>query len=434
MHQAFHADTMTICPMPLLASGSSTQSDGAPLRIAVVGTFSPRQCGIATFTGDLVAQLGIYHPEITTEVYAVDGSASKLVYRLPRRVIRTDSPASWSNAAREINAAAFDAVWLQHEFGIFGAEDGEAVCAFAEGLTKPLVTTFHTVLAAPSARQMRIMRRLLAISARVMVMSRYGKDLLVSKYGGRPQQIDVIEHGAPDRPMDNADSTKRALGLDHCNVLMTFGLIGPGKGLERMIEAFPAILARYPRTVYRIVGITHPNLVAEQGEAYREELHMLANRLGVAANVEWVNQFLNTADLLDQLAACDIYVTPYLNMQQATSGTLSYAVALGRAVVSTPYVHARELLADGVGVLVEPGSSDSLSHALNALLGAPEKLKAMQLRTYRRGRRTIWREFAHAAASFIDRALYLKQGSAMAERNPAPSRATSIPSDEKVPV
>src|SRR5690606_20888551 len=189
------------------------------------------------------------------------------------------------------------------------------------------------------------------------------------------------------------------------NVLMTFGLLGPGKGLERVIEALPAIVARHPETVYRVVGATHPNLVAHEGEAYRERLMALADRLGVAGHVLWENRFLDTGELLDQLEACDIYLTPYFNLQQSTSGTLSYAVALGKAVVSTPYVHARELLSDGAGKLIEPDCATSVAQAVNALLDDRDELLALQRRAYARGRQTIWPRFADGAAALIESAI-----------------------------
>lgn len=251
-----------------------------PLRIVLVGTFAPRQCGIATFCGDIVAQLRVHHPEISTDVYAVDRTTSDLVYQGVKRVIRIDSSKSWAASARAINHSDTDAVWLQHEFGIFGSDDGEAVCAFVEALEKPVVTTLHTVLGARSSRQRRIMQRLVAASARMMVMSRHGKDALVEKYGAAPTGIEVIEHGAPDRPFGRGSAAKAALRLSGRNVLMTFGLIGPGKGLERMIEAMPDILIRHPDTIYRIVGATHPNLLKEQGETYRDGLKDLAVQLG----------------------------------------------------------------------------------------------------------------------------------------------------------
>lgn len=375
------------------------------IRIALVGTFAPRKCGIATFTSDVTEQLTNFHPEISVDVYALDHAGSDVVYDRPRQIICTDDPESYSSAALDMNAAAFDAVWIQHEFGIFGGNDGEAICGFVDQIAAPLILTFHTVLSSPSPRQFRIMRHLISRASGIMVMSREGRDLLIRTYGAPPAVIDIIHHGAPDRPFGRKDLLKHRLGLSGCNVLMTFGLLGPGKGLERVIEALPAIVARHPRTVYRIVGATHPNLLAEQGEAYREQLHRLASRLGVEGHIAWQNRFLDTEELLDQLEACDIYITPYVNLQQSTSGTLSYAVALGKAVVSTPYIHARELLADGVGVLVDRDSHEAIGAAITDLLDDSDKLAAIQCAAYERGRSTIWKEFARASAALVCKAI-----------------------------
>lgn len=373
--------------------------------IAMVGTYAPRKCGIATFTSDLVHQLAVHHPRVTTMVYALDHAGSSHNYAEQAGLIDSYNPESYARAARAINESAADAVWLQHEFGIFGGPDGEMVCDFVDRLAAPLIVTFHTVLSEPSANQKRIVEHLLARASRIMVMSQHGRDLLVSRYQAPTELISVIPHGAPDRPFGRESEFKTKFGLGQRHVIMTFGLLGPGKGLERVIEALPAIIMRHPNTVYRIVGATHPTLLGRDGESYREGLITLAERLGVATHVEWDNRFLATDELLDQLEACDVYVTPYSNLQQATSGTLSYAVALGKAVVSTPYVHARELLADGIGVLVEPNSSAAISAAVIRLLDDPKQLQAAKRRAYAAGRRTIWPRFADATAALVQQAV-----------------------------
>ena len=385
--------------------GGSDERISQSCKIAMVGTFTPRKCGIATFTSDLVHQLAIHHPRVSTMVYALDQAESSHDYSQLAGLIDSTNPESYARAARAINASAADAVWLQHEFGIFGGPDGEMVCDLADRLAAPLIVTFHTVLSEPSANQRRIVEHLLARASRIMVMSQHGQDLLVSRYHAPPELISVIPHGAPDRPFGREAEFKTKFDLGQRHVIMTFGLLGPGKGLERVIEALPAIIMRHPNTVYRIVGATHPVLLGRVGESYREGLIALAERLGVATHVEWDNRFLATDELLDQLEACDVYVTPYSNLQQATSGTLSYAVALGKAVVSTPYVHARELLADGVGVLVEPNSSAAISAAVIRLLDDPEQLQAAKRRAYAAGRRTIWPRFADATAALVAQAI-----------------------------
>ena len=373
----------------------------APLRIALIGTFAPRKCGIATFTTDVFDQLAIFHPEIEVQVFALHDSGSAAMDARVAGTITTDDRSSYRSIAREINARNVDAVWLQHEYGIFGGDDGLFIEDLVDRLAAPLILTPHTVLAEPSERQRSILERLVARSSRIMVMSSHSRDLLARTYGAPHEILQIIPHGAPDRPFGRGDEFKQRLGLAGRKVLTTFGLLGPGKGLETAIEALPAIVERHPETLYRIVGATHPNLVAEQGEAYREGLVALAARLGVSEHIEWDNRFIETDELLDQLEACDIYLTPYPGLQQSTSGTLSYAVALGKAVVSTPYLHARELLADGVGVLVEVQSSSDIAAKVNALLDDPEKLLAVQTRAYAKGRETIWPRFADGSASLV---------------------------------
>ena len=375
------------------------------LRLAMIGTYVPRKCGIATFTCDVTEQLRQFESDIETTVYALDAADRAGLYGGGVVPVDQASREAYLGAARAINESGAAAVWLQHEFGIFGGHDGELVLELVDALAAPLVVTFHTVLSAPSGNQRRIVEHLLTRASRVMVMSAHGRELLIERYDASPELIEVIPHGAPDRPFGREAEFKAKLGIAERNVLMTFGLLGPGKGLEQVIAALPAVVARYPDTIYRIVGATHPNLVASHGESYREGLMALAEKLGVADHIAWDNRFLDTPELLDQLEACDIYVTPYGNLQQATSGTLSYAVALGKAVVSTPYVHARELLANGVGVLVEPSSSEAIAAAVIALLSDRSRLDATKARAYSAGRKTIWPEFAAATAGLLRRAV-----------------------------
>ena len=390
----------------------------AARRVALVGNFVPRKCGIATFTSDVFEKLREYHPEIAADVYALDDPRQPMIYENVAATIACNDPDAYAEAARRINASGVDAVWLQHEYGIFGGPDGEMVLDFVDRIAAPLILTPHTVLSEPSVRQRDILERLVERASRIMVMSRHARDLLVERYGAPPEILQIIPHGAPDRPFGRQEAFKARLGLAGRPVMMTFGLLGHGKGLECAIEALPAIVARHPDLVYRIVGATHPNLVAEEGEAYRERLKALADELGVADHVQWENRFLDTDELLDQLEACDIYVTPYPGMQQSTSGTLSYAVALGKAVVSTPYLHARELLAGGAGELVEPRSSEAIAAAVNRLLDDPARLNALQRRAYAKGRETIWPRFADGAAALVEGAI---------AHAPRPAPLTSAP-------
>lgn len=388
-------------PASVLRFSRDGGQGAATRRVALVGGFRPRKCGIATFTTDIFEQLGIYHPEVAIDLHVVDSPSDPMDYPEARSILRADVAEDYRVTARRINEDGVDAVWLQHEYGIFGGDCGEMVLDLVDRVAAPLIVTLHTVLAHPSDKQRSILEHLLRRASGVMVMSRQSRDLLCAGYGVEPSRVSVIPHGAPDRPFGRADLFKARAGLTGRNVMMTFGLLGPGKGIETVIEALPAIVARHPSTIYRIVGATHPNLVASEGEAYRESLIARAEELGVATNIEWDNRFLDTEELLDQLEACDIYLTPYPNLQQSTSGTLSYAVALGKAVVSTPYVHATELLDNGLGVLIPARSSEAVAEAVNGLLDDPRELRRVQERAYAGGRETVWPRFAERTAQLV---------------------------------
>lgn len=397
---------------------SPSVAPARPLRVALVGNFAPRKCGIATFTTDLFNQLGVFHPEVSLDVYALQDAIDPVDHVQSYAEIDRHRREDYRRAARQMNEDGVDAIWLQHEFGIFGGECGEFVLDLVERAAAPLVVTMHTVLSRPSARQENIVCRLIDRASRLMVMCKAGRELLINRYHADPARVTIIEHGAPDRPLRVSEDAAAAR-----RTLMTFGLLGPGKGLETAIAALPEIVARHPETIYRIVGASHPNELRANGERYREELQALAERLGVANRIEWINRFLDTDELIAMLEECDVYLTPYPGLQQSTSGTLSYAVALGRAVVSTPYIHARELLGDVGGVLVEPNHAVAIADAVNRLFDVPADLQALQLRTYRRGRRTIWRYFADNSRAFLDAAVGDEYNGAAAIERAAPGLA-----------
>ncbi|HQS95148.1 MAG: glycosyl transferase family 1 [Novosphingobium sp. 17-62-19] len=388
-------------PGDVLSFRSHTRAKGVR-RIALIGGFQPRKCGIATFTTDIYVHLGASRCSLEIDMHVIDDGRSGLVYEGVRSVISADRVEDYRAAARTINDDAVDAIWLQHEYGIFGGEAGAMVLELVDRVAAPLIVTLHTVLAEPSLQQRNVLDHLLRRASRVMVMSQHSAWLLQEVHQVDPNRIAVIPHGAPDRPFGRGEEFKARAGLAGRKVMMTFGLLGPGKGLETVIEALPAIVERHPDALYRIVGATHPNLLASEGERYRESLAGLAEKLGVAAHLEWDNRFLDNDELLGQLEACDVYLTPYQNLQQSTSGTLSYAVALGKAVVSTPYVHARELLGDGIGILVEPHSADQIAHAVTGLFDDPAGLHAMQWRAWEKGRETIWPRFAAATQALVE--------------------------------
>jgi glycosyltransferase involved in cell wall biosynthesis len=410
------------------ASAAMARSDA---RAALVGCFRPRKCGIATFTADTYDHLSRERPDLKLDIYAMRSKTDVGSDPAVRGIIDEQDVTTYCSAAEAINASGAGAVWLQHEFGIFGGPAGDMILELVDRIAAPLIVTLHTVLAEPNDAQRRVMGRLVARASRLIVMSQFGRDTLVDVYGADPKAVAVIEHGTPDRPFIASSPQREALGIGERPVLSTFGLLGPGKGLETAIRALPAIAAQYPDVLYRIVGATHPNLVAAEGEAYRESLEALAESLGVADNLAWDNRFLETDDLLEAIELCDIYLAPYPNLAQITSGTLAYAVALGRAVISTPFVHARELLADDVGILVPQGDSEAIAEAALLLLAVPEERRALQRRAYARGRRTAWGVIAREFGALLDHVMTPPPGRASARRA-APSQAAILDMSDDV--
>lgn len=364
-------------------------------RVAFIGNSLPRRCGIATFTTDLQRALAGRTPDIETSIIAITDAG--LHYDYPPEVgfeVRQEEFADHAAAADFINAGGFDVVSLQHEFGIFGGEAGGYIVTLLERLTVPVVTTLHTVLAEPSAAQRHVVERILALSARVIVMADKGRELLIGSYGATEEQIEVIPHGIPDVAFVEPEAAKARLGFAGKTVILTFGLLSPNKGIEVMIDAMPAVLAARPDAVYVVLGATHPTLVREQGETYRESLVARAAKLGIAEHVVFLNQFVDRPSLLDHISMCDVYVTPYLNEAQMTSGTLAYSFGLGRAVVSTPYWHARELLANGRGCLVPFGDAGAIGAEISALLNDEPRRQAMRRRAYATSRSMTWERVA----------------------------------------
>jgi len=380
-------------------------SSPMPPRVALVGGFTPRRCGIATFTADMHASLTSASPGLAVDVYAMAPAQDDTRFdeAVSATIIDSD-PESYRAAARSINASGADIVWLQHEFGLFGGPAGDMVLELLERIAAPLVITLHTVLPDPDPAQAHVMQRLMGLASKLVVMSERSRFILRSVYRADEDQIVVIPHGVPDRPFGRSTQFKQKFGFTGRKILMTFGLLSPGKGIETVVRALPAIVANDPDVVYCIVGATHPNLVAREGEAYRDGLKELASSLNVEQHIHWIDRFVETEELLDLIEAADIYITPYPGAAQSTSGTLSYAVALGKAVVSTPYVHALELLGDDHGVLVPFADSEAIAQEVSALLENPERMGALQWRAYGRGRAMIWPAFAERCFQAIDAA------------------------------
>jgi glycosyltransferase involved in cell wall biosynthesis len=369
-------------------------------RIAFIGNSPPRQCGIATFTSHLQHAVAESEHNVDTTIVAMNDHEAHYLY--PAEVfiqVNDQNVQDYVRAARILNAGDYDVVCLQHEFGIFGGDSGSHILELLMRLTMPVVTTFHTVLEKPSLSQRTIMEKIIAVSASVVVMAEKGRELLRTVYGTPLDKIRVIPHGIPDFDFVEPDQAKRKTRLEGNSVILTFGLLGPNKGIEGVIDAMPAIVQRKANAVYVVLGATHPNLVRTQGETYRESLVERAAQLGVQDNVIFLNQFVDEAVLLDYISACDVYVTPYLNQAQMTSGTLSYSFGLGKAVVSTPYWHAQELLADEHGVFVPFGDSGALAQALGDLLTNDALRLALRERAYAKSRGMVW---SQAARKYLD--------------------------------
>ena len=364
-------------------------------KIAFVGDHLPRKCGIATFTSDLLAAVASAHPQ--SQCICVSVNDTKGGYEYPEVVrfeIEEQDLTSYVRAADFLNISNVDIVCLQHEFGIYGGPVGGHILAFLRELRMPVVTTLHTVLKEPRSDQRRVMRELISLSTRLVVMVERGRQMLMDIYGAPPEKIDVIAHGIPDVGFVDPTYFKDQFGVEGKVVLLTFGLLSPNKGIENVLNALPGILAEFPDVVYIVLGATHPNELRDNGETYRLSLEILARKLRIEKNVIFYNQFVDLENLTEFIGAADLYITPYLNEAQITSGTLAYAFGSGKAVVSTPYWHAADLLAEDRGVLVPFGDSQAMAQEVTALLLDDTRRHTMRKNAYRMGREMIWNNVA----------------------------------------
>jgi glycosyltransferase involved in cell wall biosynthesis len=381
----------------------SVNPTGAIRTLAMLGNHVPRQCGIATFTTDLSEAIAGEYPELDCFVLAMNDVGKRHAY--PSRVrfeIAESDLSSYQRAADFLNVNAVDAVSVQHEYGIFGGKAGSHVLALLRELRMPIVTTLHTILAEPNALQRGVMDELTKLSDRLVVMSENGAALLREVHRVPENKIDLIPHGIPNLPATRHSKDK--LGVYGKSVLLTFGLLSPDKGIENVIDALPAILERYPDTIYIVLGATHPHVKERHGETYRLMLESRAKRLGVESSIIFHNRFVSHAELVEFLSATDIYITPYLKAEQITSGTLAYAVGSGKAVISTPYRYARELLADGRGVLVPWKDSTAIAEQVKDLLGDDAKRLALEARAAAYGRGMAWPVVARGYMKSLERA------------------------------
>lgn len=360
--------------------------------VGFVGSYLPRACGIATFTYDLAeAFRQIVGPGTPVIVAAVNDRADG--YNYPPRVkhtFRDNNRADFSNAADFLNSSAIDVVSLQHEFGLFGGESGMNVLTLLDRLRKPVVVTCHTVFAEPDEIQREVFQDVVAKATRLVVMNERAAQLIRKVYAADADKVTIIPHGVHPFPFVDPDSFKPKFGLQGRHVLMTFGLLSRGKGIEHVIAALPRVVKQYPEVMYVILGATHPHILRAEGEAYRLELERLVARLELKEHVRFDPRFVELDELLDFIGASDVCVTPYLEMDRITSGVLSYVMAMGKAVVSTPYHHAVEALADGRGHLVPPADPPALARALLSVLGDEHKTTAMRKRAYAYCQRMAW--------------------------------------------
>ncbi len=356
-----------------------------------LGSFPPRECGIATFTKDVVDS---YDDAFGTKsnVIAIDepgGEARTYKANVVARLSQDDR-SSYRRIAQFANADAAELLNVQHEYGLFGGPEGSWFLDFLDTVEKPVVTSLHTVLPEPSAAHRDVARKICQRSNAVVVLSQTGKDVLVNTYGVDPNKVSVIHHGVPDVPFRPTDAAKASFGVGQRMVISTFGLISRGKGLEYGIDAMRKVVKRHPEALYLILGQTHPGVRRQEGESYRESLVSRIAEYGLQANVSLVDRYLEFDELIAYLGATDIYLTPYTNPVQIVSGTLAYAVGLGKAIVSTPYLYAQELLAHQRGFLTPFKESDRLADAIVQLLDDPLLRRATERRAYRFGRQMTW--------------------------------------------
>lgn len=393
------------------ASSSPAESKACtlplPTRIAFVGNYLPRQCGIATFTTDLCSALAMEYGD--GRLFAIPVNDPESSYQYPEQVrleLEQEDLSSYERAAEFLNFNGNDLVCLQHEYGIYGGIAGRHILTLLRKLKMPVVTTLHTVLREPSPDQRAVLDEIARLSDRLIVMSEQAAHFLTEIYSVSSAKIDIIPHGVPDFQFMDPNYFKDRFGTEGKSVLLTFGLLSPNKGIENVIRALPAILARHPNVVYIVSGVTHPQIRRREGERYREELQALAQELGVSSNLILVNRFVSAEELVEHVGAADIYITPYRQEAQIVSGTLAIALGAGKAIISTPYWHAKELLAAKRGILVPFESPGAIGEAVLYLLDNEGERHSMRKRAYLHSRETIWPKTARKYMASFQRARF----------------------------
>lgn len=371
-------------------------------KVCYLSTYPPRKCGIGVFTKDLVDAMDLYSDSVSSTVIAINENRAS--HRYDERVkwqLRHDNEEDYIKVAEEVNSSDIDVVNIQHEFGIFGGEWGSHVLSFLETLRKPVVTTLHTLQPDLEPQGQRVLKQILSRSNAIVVMNNIAIGLL-AHLGASFEKINVIPHGCPNIPFVSSDYVKPSIGLKDRTVLCTFGLISSGKGIEYAIQALPQVVAKHPEVIYLIIGETHPMVKRVEGEKYRRMLFEQVKELGLKNHVVFQNRFLSKMELIRYLQATDIYITPYPGANQISSGTLINALAAGRAVVSTPYFHAKEVLNNGRGVLCDFKNSASIADAMEPLLSNESLKMETEKKAYEYSRSFIWSRVAKKYANLFN--------------------------------
>jgi glycosyltransferase involved in cell wall biosynthesis len=366
-----------------------------PSRIAVIGNYLPRHCGIATFTTDLCDAISAEYGSV--RLLALPVNDTETGYDYPSRVkwsLAQDDANSYREAAEFLNFHNIDMVCLQHEYGIFGGPAGSHILHLLHNLKMPVVTTLHTVLREPSPDQLAVMKEIAELSDRLIVMSQLSSQFLQEIFRVPGSKIDMVPHGVPDLPFLDPNFFKDRFGVEGKAVLLTFGLLSPNKGIENVIEAMPQILTKHENVVYLVAGATHPHILRREGDKYRASLQALAKKVGVEAQVIFHDRFASPEEMAEFIGAADIYITPYRHEAQVVSGTLAYALGAGKAIISTPYWHAIELLDDRRGALVPFQDPDAIAQKTIELLATPAVRHAMRKRAYLFAREMVWKRVA----------------------------------------
>jgi glycosyltransferase involved in cell wall biosynthesis len=363
------------------------------MNIAFLSTYPPRECGLATFTQDLVMQLGVMRSTSRSKIVAVSNGSYLYGDKVMMELIQNDR-SSYVKTAERLNQSDIKLLVIEHEYGIYGGDCGEYLLDLIENLRIPFVTTLHTVLPEPLEKQRHILNVLGKKGGKIITMAKNTVETLKVVYGIDASKIEVINHGVPKIPMMSREALKAENGMENRSVISTFGLLSPGKGLEYGVEAIAKVAQKHKEVLYLILGQTHPAIKKDSGEDYRSTLETMVGKLGIGDNVQFVNKYLSKEEIVRYLKLSDIYLTPYLNKDQAVSGTLAYAVGYGRVIVSTPYSYAKEMLSDGRGLLAKFRDAQSIADCIEYVLEHSDEKKKMEQKTYEIGKTMMWKQVA----------------------------------------